>query len=142
MNSNKLLISMTLIAFLSSGVVTASEHHSGHGGGPKSSGGSASTCGKPQLAKFSPAHLANVAPESIFSFYAYNIDKPEYVSATVKNIPVELSAEFKNYRLCPDCSRAAESLRLARFRRSGDWTALRQLPTHRLQTGVPTLQFP
>jgi hypothetical protein len=96
MNSNKLLISMTLIAFLSSGVVTASEHHSGHGGGPKSSGGSASTCGKPQLAKFSPAHLANVAPESIFSFYAYNIDKPEYVSATVKNIPVELSAEFKD----------------------------------------------
>ncbi|RIZ71105.1 MAG: hypothetical protein D0530_05440 [Methylococcales bacterium] len=87
---------MTLIAFLSSGVVTASEHHSGHGGGPKSSGGSASTCGKPQLAKFSPAHLANVAPESIFSFYAYNIDKPEYVSATVKNIPVELSAEFKD----------------------------------------------
>jgi hypothetical protein len=96
MNSNKLLISMTLIAFLSSGVVTASEHHSGHGGGPKSSGGSASTCGKPQLAKFSPAHLANVAPESIFSFYAYNIDKPEYVSATVKNIPVELRAEFKD----------------------------------------------
>ena len=96
MTSNKLLISMTLIAFLSSGVVTASEHHSGHGGGPKSSGGSASTCGKPQLAKFSPAHLANVAPESIFSFYAYNIDKPEYVSATVKNIPVELSAEFKD----------------------------------------------
>ena len=96
MTSNKLLISMTLIAFLSSGVVTASEHHSGHGGGPKSSGGSASTCGKPQLAKFSPAHLANVAPESIFSFYAYNIDKPEYVSATVKNIPVELRAEFKD----------------------------------------------
>ena len=96
MNSNKLLISMTIIAFLNSGVVTASEHHSGHGGGPKSSGGSASTCGKPQLAKFSPAHLANVAPESIFSFYAYNIDKPEYVSATVKNIPVELSAEFKD----------------------------------------------
>ncbi|MCX7082224.1 MAG: hypothetical protein NT008_02560 [Methylococcales bacterium] len=96
MTSNKLLISMTLIAFLSSGVVTASEHHSGHGGGPKSSGGSASTCGKPQLAKFSPAHLANVAPEAIFSFYAYNIDKPEYVSATVKNIPVELSAEFKD----------------------------------------------
>ena len=96
MNSNKLLISMTLLAFLSSGVVTASEHHSGHGGGPKSSCGSASTCGKPQLAKFSPAHLANVAPESIFSFYAYNIDKPEYVSATVKNIPIELSAEFKD----------------------------------------------
>ena len=87
---------MTLIAFLSSGVVTASEHHSGHGGGPKSGGGTSSACGKPQLAKFSPAHLANVAPESIFSFYAYNIDKPEYVSATVKNIPVELSAEFKD----------------------------------------------
>jgi hypothetical protein len=96
MNINKLLSNIMMIALLSSGVVIASEHHSGHGGGPKSSGGSASTCGKPQLAKFSPIHLANVAPGSIFSFYAYNIDKPEYVSATVKNIAVELSAEFKD----------------------------------------------
>ena len=96
MNINKILGSIMMLTLLSSGVVTASEHHSGHGGGPKSSGGSASSCGKPQLAKFSPAHLTNVAPGSMFSFYAYNIDKPEYVSATVKNIAVELSAEFKD----------------------------------------------
>jgi len=96
MNINKLLINIIMTTFLSSGVVTAAEHHSGHGGGAKSSGGSASSCGKPQLAKFLPAHLANVTPGSSFSFIAFNIDKPEQVSATVKNIPVELSAEFKD----------------------------------------------
>ncbi|MEI6146002.1 MAG: hypothetical protein D0531_09160 [Methylococcales bacterium] len=96
MNIKQLLITITTIAFLSSGVVRASEHHSGHGGGPKSSGGSAGACGKPQLAKFLPAHLANVAPEASFSFVAFNIDKPENVSVTVKNIPVEVIAEFKD----------------------------------------------
>jgi len=96
MNTNKLLAIMTIIASLSTSSVSASEHHSGHGGGAKSGGVTASTCGKPQLAKFLPAHLTNVAPESSFSFIAFNIDKPEYVSATVKNIPVELSAEFKD----------------------------------------------
>jgi len=96
MNINKALKTITIFAFISSGAVTAAEHHSGHGGGAKSGGGSASTCGKPQLAKFSPAHLANVAPEASFSFIAFNVDKPEQVSVTVKNIPVEVSAEFKD----------------------------------------------
>jgi hypothetical protein len=96
MNTNKLLVTMSMIALLSSGVVTASEHHSGHGGGPKSGGGTSSACGKPQLAKFLPAHLATVAPEASFSFMAFNVDKPEYISVTAKNIPVEVTAEFKD----------------------------------------------
>ncbi len=96
MKKNNLLITITAIALLSSGAVTAAEHHSGHGGGAKSGGTTSSTCGKPQLAKFLPAHLANVAPGASFSFVAFNIDKPENISVTAKNIPVELSAEFKD----------------------------------------------
>ena len=43
-----------------------------------------------------PPHLATVAPEAEFSFLAFNIDKPEQTSVTVKNIPVEVTAEFKD----------------------------------------------
>jgi len=96
MNIKQLLITIITTAFLSTHLAIASEHHSGHGGGPKSSGGSAGACGKPQLAKFLPAHLANVSPEASFTFVAFNIDKPENISVTVKNIPVEVSAEFKD----------------------------------------------
>ena len=97
MKTIRLLIIFLMIAFLNSGTVDASEHHSGHGGGAKSGGGiSAGACGKPHLAKFTPPHLATVAPGSEFSFMAFNIDKPENVSVTVKNIPVEVTAEFKD----------------------------------------------
>lgn len=74
----------------------ASEHHSGHGGGKTSGGGSASSCEKPRLGKFLPPHLATVTPKSEFSFLVFNIDKPEQVSVTVKNIPVDVVAEFKD----------------------------------------------
>jgi len=43
-----------------------------------------------------PPHLATIAPEGEFSFRVFNIDKPEQISVTVKNIPVEVTAEFKD----------------------------------------------
>ncbi len=39
---------------------------------------------------------ATVTPGAEFSFLVFNIDKPEQVSVTVKNIPVEVTAEFKD----------------------------------------------
>ena len=96
MKTIRLLVIFLMIAFLNSGTVNASEHHIGHGGGAKSGGVSAGACGKPHLAKFTPPHLATVAPGSEFSFMAFNIDRPENVSVTVKNIPVEVTAEFKD----------------------------------------------
>jgi hypothetical protein len=97
MNKPRLLIIFAIISIFTIGVSNAAEHHSGHGGGSGGSGGgSAGTCGKPHLGKFLPPHLATVAPESEFSFLAFNIDKPEQIAVTVKNIPVKVTAEFKD----------------------------------------------
>ena len=79
--------------FLLSVITQATEHHSGHAG---MGGGGGSNCIKAKLAKFSPEHLATVAPGSEFSFVVYNIDYPNQVHAMVKEIPVELTAEFKD----------------------------------------------
>ncbi|MDO9106053.1 MAG: hypothetical protein Q7U57_13950 [Methylovulum sp.] len=92
----KKIMSLMLAALCSVGVAEATEHHSGHGGGAGGGGGSASSCVKPHLAKFQPAHLETVVPGAEFSFIALNIHKPEQISATVKNIPVELTTEFKD----------------------------------------------
>ena len=97
MKKPRLLVIFFIISFFNIGEAYASEHHSGHGGGGGSGGGSsAGTCLKPRLGKFLPPHLATVAPESEFSFLAFNIDKPEQIAVTVKNIPVDVTAEFKD----------------------------------------------
>ncbi len=93
MKTTILLIMATLFATT---VANSAEHHSGHGGGNGGSGGTATTCVKPHLAKFYPAHLATVAPESEVSFIVLNIHKPEQISVTIKNQPVEINAEFKD----------------------------------------------
>jgi hypothetical protein len=71
--------------------------HSAHGGSNSSGGSTNGTaCEKPHLSKFLPVNLALVAPSSEFSFRAINIQHPDQISVTVKNIPVEISAEFKD----------------------------------------------
>jgi hypothetical protein len=97
MKKPRSLVIFFIITFLNMSATNASEHHSGHGGGSGGGGGSsAGTCGKPQLGKFMPPHLASIAPEGEFSFRVFNIDKPEQIAVTVKNIPVEVTAEFKD----------------------------------------------
>ena len=93
MNKSKLLALFFIIFNLS--VANAEMDHSVHGGNGsiKSSG---SACEKPVLSKFLPANLALVAPNSEFSFRAVNIQHPEQISVTVKNIPVEIVPEFKD----------------------------------------------
>jgi hypothetical protein len=59
-------------------------------------GGSENACSKPQLTKFLPENLATVAPGSAFSFYAFNVEKPEQITVTVKTIPVEVTTEDKD----------------------------------------------
>ena len=96
MKKIKLLALFSIVSLLTSTTINASEHHSGHGGGMSGGGGTTSSCCKPNLGKFLPPHLSTVVPEAEFSFLVFNIDKPEQVYATVKNIPVELSAEFRD----------------------------------------------
>ncbi|MGZ5006960.1 MAG: hypothetical protein ACXWE9_13065 [Methylobacter sp.] len=74
----------------------ASEHHSGHNMSGGGGGGSENACAKPQLTKFLPANMATVAPGSAFSFYAFNVEKPEQIKVTVKTIPVEVTTEDKD----------------------------------------------
>jgi len=97
MKEPKLPIIFFIISFLTIGTAYATEHHSGHGGGSGGGGGgTAGTCGKPHLGKFMPPHLATIAPEGEFSFRVFNIDKPEQISVTVKNIPVDIAADYKD----------------------------------------------
>ncbi|UOA07086.1 hypothetical protein [Methylobacter sp. S3L5C] len=96
MNKPKLLTIFFIISVLNSVTTIASEHHSGHGGGNKSGGGSGgSSCEKARVGKFLPPQLATVAPEGEFSFLAFNVDRPNQIHVTVKNIPVEVTAELK-----------------------------------------------
>jgi hypothetical protein len=97
MKKPRLLVIFLIISFFNIGATHAAEHHSGHGGNSGGGGGSsAGTCGKPHLGKFLPPHLATITPEGEFSFLVFNIDKPEQVAVTVKSIPVEVTAEFKD----------------------------------------------
>lgn len=96
MQKQKLPKIFLIISFLTMSAANAAEHHSGHGGGSGGGGGGGGTCGKPQLGKFLPPHLATIAPEGEFSFRVNNIGKPEQITVTVKNIPVKVTAEFKD----------------------------------------------
>jgi len=95
MKTSRLLTLFFIICNFNISMGHASEHHSGHGGGSGGGGGGESACLKPQLTKFLPANLATVAPGSAFSFYAFNVEKPEQIKVTVKTIPVEVTTEDK-----------------------------------------------
>jgi len=92
MNKSKLL-ALLFVTFNMS--VANAVDHSAHGGG-STGGSSAVTCEKPHLSKFLPVNMALVAPGSEFSFIVSNIQDPNQIVVTVKNIPVEIAAEFKD----------------------------------------------
>ena len=92
MNTLKLLVTLFIIFNINTS--HAVMDHSTHGGsGNRASSGTA--CEKPQLSKFTPANLTEVAPNSEFSFRATNVEDPQQLTVTVKNIPVEIKAVFK-----------------------------------------------
>jgi hypothetical protein len=75
------------------GLVYATEHHGGHGGGSKAR---ASNCLKPRLEKFLPANMATVTPGSEFSFVVFNVESPEHIMVSAKKEPVTFTTEFKD----------------------------------------------
>jgi len=96
MKTLRLLALFFIISCFNVNAVNAAEHHSGHGASSGGGGGGENGCLKPQLTKFLPANLATVAPGSGFSFYAFNVEKPEQIKVTVKTIPVEVTTEDKD----------------------------------------------
>ncbi|MGR8981374.1 MAG: hypothetical protein ACU84H_14955 [Gammaproteobacteria bacterium] len=88
------LVMFIIICFLSAKASVASEHHSGHGA-MTGGGGGRSSCSKPRLDRFAPAPLATVSPGAEFSFYAFNIDDPKNIAVTAKQIPVEVTSEYR-----------------------------------------------
>ncbi|MDP3878572.1 MAG: hypothetical protein Q8Q50_16500 [Methylobacter sp.] len=95
MKTPKLLAILLMLSCFQVSAVNASEHHSGHGGSSGGGGGGENGCLKPQLTKFVPANMTTVAPESEFSFLAFNVEKPGQIKVSVKGIPVEISTEDK-----------------------------------------------
>lgn len=96
MKAPRLLALFFIVSCFSVSASHAAEHHSGHGASNSGGGGGGeNACSKPQLTKFLPANLATVAPGSAFSFYAFNVEKPEQIKVTVKTIPVEVTTEDK-----------------------------------------------
>ncbi len=91
---NKSTLLALLVVTFNISIANAAMDHSAHGGGKGGGSGESTACEKPHLSKFLPVNLALVAPSSEFSFRAINIQKPEQISVTVKNIPVEISAKF------------------------------------------------
>jgi hypothetical protein len=94
MNKSKLVV--LLFAVFTMRIAHAEMDHSVHGAGSMGSSGSAINCEKPHLSKFLPVNLALVAPNSEFSFRVLNIHNPNQIAVTVKNIPVDIVAEFKD----------------------------------------------
>jgi hypothetical protein len=88
-------ILVLLFATFNLNIANAEMDHSAHGGS-KGTNTTSTSCEKPHLSKFLPDNLALVAPGSEFSFRAINIQDPNQISVTVKNIPVPISAEFKD----------------------------------------------
>jgi len=89
---NKLTLSAFFLIAFNINTAHAVMDHSTHGG---KGGGESAACEKPNLSNFLPVNLAIVAPSSEFSFRASNIQHPENITVTVKNIPVDINAQFK-----------------------------------------------
>ena len=89
---------MAVLALCSLSTAYAVDHsaHRGPSSGASGGGATVNTCMKAKLSNFTPDHLAKVAPESEVSFRVMNIENPNQVSMTIKEIPVETNAEFKD----------------------------------------------
>ncbi len=88
----KIILTLSVLFFTANSYAV---DHSMHTGGSSGGGGSSSTCEKARFEKFQPENLATVAPESEFSFTAFNVQKPEQIEVTVKSNPVQITTEAR-----------------------------------------------
>lgn len=86
------LIATSMAFYLSANVATAAMDHGNHG---RRGGSTSAACKTQGVSQKKPAHLADVLPQSEFSFWVKGIKDPEKVEVTVKDIPVVMEAEDK-----------------------------------------------
>ena len=86
------LIVASMVFFLSSNAVIAAMDHGNHG---RRGGSSSAACKTQGVSQKKPEHLADVLPQSEFSFWVKGINDPEKVEVTVKDIAVVMNAEDK-----------------------------------------------
>lgn len=64
--------------------------HIGHGGG-----GEGPSCVRAKISRYTPEHLATVAPGSEFSFVASGSNGPGHIHVSIKQQPVDVTIEDK-----------------------------------------------
>lgn len=85
------LIFALLISGLAAPGWAQSTGHIGHGGG---SGNQA--CIKAKISRFTPEHLASVAPGAEFSFAASGSNGPNHIHVSIKQQPIPVTVEDKD----------------------------------------------
>jgi hypothetical protein len=89
----KILVTLCAVSFSGIGMAQSTGGHGGHGGG--SSSGSAD-CIKAKISRYTPEHLAVVAPGTEFSFAASGSNGPSHIHVSIKQQPIEITIEDKD----------------------------------------------
>lgn len=88
----KILVTLCAVSFSGISIAQSTGGHGGHGGG---SGGGGTDCIKAKISRYTPEHLATVAPGSAFSFAASGSNGPGHIHVSIKQQPIELTIEDK-----------------------------------------------
>ncbi|MGY6275649.1 hypothetical protein [Methylomonas sp. MgM2] len=89
MRKNNIFAVLFLLC-LSNMTLAQSTGHIGHGGG-----GDSSACVKAKISRYTPEHLATVAPGSEFSFFASGSNGPDHIHVNIKQRPIHVAVEDK-----------------------------------------------
>lgn len=89
----KILVTLCAVSFSGNGMAQSTGGHGGHGGG---SGSSGTDCIKAKISRYTPEHLATVAPGSEFSFAASGSNGPGHIHVSIKQQPIEVTIEDKD----------------------------------------------
>ena len=89
----KILVTLCAVSFSGIGMAQSTGGHGGHGGG---SGSGGTDCIKAKISRYTPEHLAPVAPGSEFSFAASGSNGPGHIHVSIKQQPIEVTIEDKD----------------------------------------------
>ncbi|AEF99188.1 hypothetical protein [Methylomonas methanica] len=89
----KILATLYAVSFSGIGMAQSTGGHGGHGGG---NGGGGADCIKAKISRYTPEHLATVAPGSEFSFAASGSNGPGHIHVSIKQQPIAVTIQDKD----------------------------------------------